>query len=174
MEILVLGINYHPELTGIGVYTAELCEYLAKRGHRVTVITGFPYYPQWKIANGYKGQFYQREDRNRITIRRSYLFVPQKVSSFKRIVHETSFMLTSFINALFSGKYNILFTVSPPLGLGITSIILSKIKQIPFVFHIQDLQPDAAAELGMLKNNKLLNLLYKIVGFRLIRSLLFI
>ena len=53
MRVLIIGINYSPELTGIGPYTAGLAEHLASRGDDVTVITGLPHYPDWRIAAGY-------------------------------------------------------------------------------------------------------------------------
>ena len=46
MKILVYGINYSPELTGIGKYTGEMVEWLAAQGHEVRVINAPPYYPQ--------------------------------------------------------------------------------------------------------------------------------
>ena len=48
MKILVYGINYSPELTGIGKYTGEMVEWLAAQGHEVRVITAPPYYPDRK------------------------------------------------------------------------------------------------------------------------------
>ena len=48
MKILIYGINYAPELTGIGKYSAEMAEWLAARGHSVSVVTAPPYYPQWR------------------------------------------------------------------------------------------------------------------------------
>ena len=62
MKILIYGINYHPELTGIGKYTGELAEWLAKRGNKVKVVTAPPYYPKWKIDKEYSSYRYQIED----------------------------------------------------------------------------------------------------------------
>ena len=53
MRILILSLNYSPELTGIGKYSGEMAEWLAARGHEVRVVTAPPYYPQWKITDGY-------------------------------------------------------------------------------------------------------------------------
>lgn len=39
MKILVYGINYSPELTGIGKYTGEMVAWMAREGHEVRVIT---------------------------------------------------------------------------------------------------------------------------------------
>ena len=52
LHVLIIGINYRPELTAVGPYTAGLAEHLAGRGDQVTVITGLPHYPNWRIASG--------------------------------------------------------------------------------------------------------------------------
>ena len=59
MRILIHGINFSPELTGIGKYTGEMAEWLATQGHEIRVVTAPPYYPQWQLAEGYanKQQF---------------------------------------------------------------------------------------------------------------------
>ena len=150
MHILLLSINYWPEQTGIGAFNTWRAEYLASRGHKVTVCTGFPYYPEWKIPREYAGKLASREERNGVTILRSWLWVPKRVSSLKRVAHEASFLATSFVRALGSGKPDLLFVVSPPLGLGITANVLSRWWRVPYVFDVEDLQPDAAADLGML------------------------
>ncbi len=62
MKILVYGINYSPELTGIGKYTGEMVEWLAAQGHEVRVITAPPYYPQWQVGENYSAwQYKQRK-----------------------------------------------------------------------------------------------------------------
>ena len=62
MKILVYGINYSPELTGIGKYTGEMVAWMAQQGHDVRVITAPPYYPQWKVNGRYSSWRYRRED----------------------------------------------------------------------------------------------------------------
>ncbi|HEY5579981.1 MAG TPA: glycosyltransferase, partial [Rhodoferax sp.] len=51
---MLYGINFSPELTGIGKYTGELAAWLAARGHDVRVVTAPPYYPDWKVGAGFK------------------------------------------------------------------------------------------------------------------------
>jgi len=165
VKLIVVGINYYPELTGIGVYTTEMCEYLQGQGHQVTVFTGFPYYPEWKIKEEYRNKVFKTEVRMGVKLKRSYVYVPCKISAKTRILHEASFIISSFINLLFAKRADLMIVVSPPLGLGIAACIISQIRRIPFVFHIQDLQPDAAAELGMIKNKLVLKLLYGIEKF---------
>lgn len=155
MHILLLGINYWPEQTGIGAFNTWRAEYLASRGYQVTVCTGFPYYPEWKIPAEYSGRLVAREKRNGVTILRSWLWVPQRVTSIRRVLHEASFLASSFIRALCSHKPDLLFVASPPLGLGIVAFILSRLWRVPYVFDVEDLQPDSAADLGMLPKSVL-------------------
>ena len=150
MRILFVGINYWPEETGIGPFNTWRCEYLASRGHEVTICTSCPYYPQWKTAKEYRGRAWTTEHRNGVEIRRSWMWVPQRPSSAKRGIHEASFLASSLLRAFSAKKPDLLVMVSPPLGLGLTARILSRRWNIPYVFHVEDLQPDAAADLGML------------------------
>ena len=155
MKILVLGINFHPERVGIGVYTTAMCKYLSRKGHQITVFTGVPYYPDWKKYRQHRWILFKNDKIEQIKIRRSYLYVPKKVSAITRVLHEFSFLCSSFLNILFSYKPDLIITISPPLGLGFVAFIISKIKRAPFLFHVQDLQPDIAFELGMLRSKPL-------------------
>ena len=56
MRVLILSINYWPEVTGIGAFTTYRAEYLAAAGHDVEVCTTFPYYPEWKVPAEYSGK----------------------------------------------------------------------------------------------------------------------
>jgi putative colanic acid biosynthesis glycosyltransferase WcaI len=160
VRILFLGINYWPEQTGIAVFNTARCEYLASRGHEVTICTSFPYYPEWRIADGYRGRLFQRENHNGVNVLRSRIYVPASVTSIKRILHEASFVASSAFRALSQRKPELIFTVSPPLALSATARMLSRLWRVPYVFHVEDLQPDAAADLGMLNQGRLMRSLY--------------
>src|SRR3984893_7133499 len=164
MHILLLSINYWPEQTGIGLFNAWRAEYLASRGHQVTVCTGMPYYPEWKIPREYAGKLVSREEHNGGTILRSWQGVPKRVTAIKRVMFRASFLATSFVRALGSRKPDLLLVVSPPLGLGITANVLSRWWGVPYVFDVEDLQPDAAADLGMLPR-PVLPVLYRMERF---------
>lgn len=150
MRILILSINYWPEVTGIGAFTTYRAEYLASAGHEVEVCTTFPYYPEWRVPKEYKGKIASTEQRNGVRIVRSYAYIPNPVSSLRRIVHEASFIATAMARALLRKRPDVVLVVSPPLGLALAAILLSKIWSRPYVFDVMDLQPDAAADLGML------------------------
>ena len=163
MKILICGINYAPELTGIGKYTGEMGSWLAKNGHTVEVITGMPYYPQWKISSTYKKRWWHTEYVDGVKVYRCPLYVPGKVSSVKRILHEFSFVLSTlpiWISKLFSPKYDVVISVSPPFHLGALPLLYSRMRRTKIVTHIQDLQVDVAKELRMISNRRLLNTMF--------------
>lgn len=165
LKIHVWGINYAPEQTGIAPYNKGMCEYLAERGHEVEMVSTFQYYPAWKKRPEDVGKLYRTERVNGVTLRRCYHFVPSKVSSLKRILHEGSFVFTSFLRLLFLPKPDVYIVVSPPLLLGAAAWLLGLIKRRPFAFHVQDLQPDAAVGLGMLKPGLFIKMLYALEAF---------
>jgi colanic acid biosynthesis glycosyl transferase WcaI len=162
VRVLLLGINYWPEQTGIAVFNTARCEYLASRGHDVTICTTFPYYPEWRVAADYRGRVFQRESRNGVDILRSLCYVPRSVTSVRRILHEASFVAASAVRALVQRKPELIIAVSPPLALAASARMLGRLWRVPYVFHVEDMQPDAAADLGMLKQGQLMRALYAV------------
>ncbi len=161
MKILIYGINFTPELTGIGKYTGEMVAWLAEKGHDVEIITANPYYPQWEIAAEYRGLKWRREKINGVTVLRCPFYVPRRVTGMTRILHEASFVLSSLYYWLprFFRRYDIVISVCPPFNLGVLPVLHNWIYGTPTVYHIQDLQVDAARNLGMIKNKRLLGFL---------------
>jgi colanic acid biosynthesis glycosyl transferase WcaI len=161
MRVLILSINYWPEETGIGAFTTYRAEYLASRGHDVTVCTTFPYYPEWKVPTAYAGKLISSESRNGVRILRSYAYIPGSVTSMNRVLHEASFIASSLLRAFPQKRPDVLLVVSPPLGLAVNAFLLSRWWRVPYIFDVEDLQPDAAAELGMLPK-PVLNAMYRV------------
>lgn len=165
MRIIVWGINYAPEFTGIAPHTVALCEFLHGRGDDVEMITAFPYYPAWRKLPADEGRFSRCDKINGVRVHRCWQFVPRQVSALKRILHEGSFVFTSTLRALSLRRADIYVIVSPPLSLGVAAWFVGKIKRAPFVFHVQDMQPDAAVGLGMLRAGSFTKALYALEGF---------
>jgi colanic acid biosynthesis glycosyl transferase WcaI len=173
MRILIFGINYSPELTGIGKYTGEMGSWFAQRGHDVHVVTAVPYYPEWEVHEKYKGKKWFTEDIDGANVHRVPLYVPREVNSKKRIIHEFSFVLgvlPYWFKFLFSKKFDAVFCAAPPFHLGFLPLILSKLRGMPMVSHVQDLQVDAAKELGMINNKTFLNIMFGLERFILKNS----
>jgi colanic acid biosynthesis glycosyl transferase WcaI len=162
MKVTIWGINYAPELTGIAPYNRALCEHLQKTGHEVRMVSTFSYYPVWKKSAADRGKLFRTDVINGVNVFRCWHYVPQRVTTLKRIVHEASFITTTFLRLLTLPRPDIYVVVSPPLLLGLAARVLQVIHSRPYVFHVQDLQPDAALGLGMLKPSAFTRLLYRL------------
>ena len=165
MRIIVWGINYAPEFAGIAPHNVALCEFLHARGDDVSMVTTFPYYPSWEKRSEDRGHFYRTDQVDGVSIHRCWHFVPKRVSALKRIFHEGTFVLTSSLRVLSLRHADVYVVVSPPLLLGLAGWLVGKIKGAPFVFHVQDMQPDAALGLGMLKPSWFTRALYWLESF---------
>lgn len=173
MRILVFGINYSPELTGIGKYTGEMCAWLAARGHEVSVVTALPYYPEWEVHAAYKGRRWMKEQVDGVTVYRVPLYVPKTIRARNRILHEFSFELgvfPSWFRLLFQKRFELVINVSPPFHLGFYALIYAKVKRAKLITHIQDLQVDAAHDLGMIESKKLTWLMFGMERYILKKS----
>ena len=165
MRVLVWGINYAPEFTGIAPHTVALCEFLRGRGHDVEMVTTFSYYPTWEKLPEDEGKLYRTDVIDGVPVHRCWHFVPPQVSALKRILHEASFIATSTLRQLALKAPDVYVVVSPPLLLGAAAWLVGGIKRAPFVFHVQDMQPDAAVGLGMLKEGWFIKALYALESF---------
>lgn len=112
LRVVILGINFAPESTGIGPYTTGLATGLAARGHDVEVLTGYPHYPQWRVSDGYHG-FRTHEVHDRVRVRRFRHPVPRRHSAVERAAMELVFGLQ-----LLGTRWrrpDVVVCVSPPL-----------------------------------------------------------
>ena len=162
MRILVYGINYAPELTGIGKYTAEMCEWLTGNGHEVKVICAPPYYPAWKVADGYSPTGYSRERLNNVAILRCPLWVPARQSAIRRILHLVSFATSSLpiiLGTALTWRPQVVFVVEPPFFCTPAALLAARLAGAKSWLHIQDLEIDAAFALGLIRTPLLKSLL---------------
>lgn len=151
MRVLVWGINYHPEQVGIAPKSTALCEHLTREGHEVDMLSTFPYYPRWSKDAQDWHTVYRSDEINGVRVHRCWQFVPRRPSGLRRIVHEASFVAVSMPRALLLKRPDVMVVISPPLLLGAAAWLVSRLKGAPHVLHIQDLQPDGAVALGMVK-----------------------
>ncbi len=158
MKILFYTNSFYPDPIGIAYYNTEWVEELRRQGHAVEVLTGMPYYPQWKIAERYQGRWKVHETYQGIPITRCWLYVPLRQRAWSRFLCELSLMVSSFWD-LFFRRYDLLIAVTPPFGLSLAAGCVARWRQRPFWLHVQDLQVDAGAAVGFLRNPRLLRLL---------------
>lgn len=153
LKILIYGINYSPELTGIGKYSGEMASWLAAEGHEVRVVTSPPYYPKWSISEDYQNCYSQTNIDN-IRVTRCPLFVPSRPTTITRILHLLSFSLSSafpILSSLF-WKPDIVIQIVPTLFCSLQTLLLSRLSGAKAVVHIQDYEVDAMFGLSMLSS----------------------
>lgn len=155
-SITIVTGNYYPEDTAIGLYTTQFCEYLSKNGYTVTVITGFPYYPQWKISENYipKSTFFE-ETINDIRIIRYKQYVPKKVNLIGRVKMMLSFLYGALKNIKKVKQTDLVICIVPFTLSIIPSFFLSKKTKSKLWIHIQDFEFDLALQSGILEKKNI-------------------
>ncbi len=152
MRILIYSYNYYPEPIGIAPLMTELAEGLVKQGHEVRVVTGMPNYPQRRIYDEYKGKSYVTEQKNGVTIQRSYIFVRgPEPGVLDRILLDASFIFTSLFQAINGWRPDVIFATEPPLLVCVPVALYAWVNRCPFVLNIQDIVSEAAVRVNLLK-----------------------
>jgi len=152
VKILVLTNYWPPEIGASPHLTFELCASLVSYGHQVSVATGFPRYNVQDMPARYIGKLFYREEEEGIKVHR---IVAPSSSSRMALVRSFEHMFVFpplLLAGLLSGPADVVFTVSPPLPLGLSAWMVSKIRGARFVFGVQDLFPQNAIDLGLLRN----------------------
>src|SRR5262249_26051763 len=134
--------------------TSGIVEELAARGHDVTVVTALPYHREHRIDEAYRGRLWHAERyAPRIRVLRCYIFVRgAKTNIPGRFAAYLSHTLTTTIGTLLVGRHDAIMAISPPLTIGLTADLWSRIFGRPFVYSVRDVYPDIAIKLGVLKN----------------------
>jgi len=129
-----------------------MTEWLAAQGHEIRVVTSPPYYPQWRVADGYKAWAYRREVVHGVTIWRCPLWVPEEPTGIKRLLLLFSFALSSLpvmLKQVF-WKPELVFVVEPSLICAPMALVTAGLCGGRTWLHVQDFEVDAAFELGLL------------------------
>lgn len=163
-KIAVIGLNYYPEESGTGLYTTEMCDYLQKE-FQVEMITGYPYYPEWKIGVNYSDRNgVIEEERNGVKIKRVKQYVPSKVNPLNRLYHYYDFYRKA-LKVAEESEYDLVQVILPNIFLLNLAIKLKKQKKTKKIWaHVQDFEIDAGLETlrGFGKISILKNTLYYI------------
>ncbi len=161
MRILIYSYNYAPEPIGIAPLMTELAEGLVKRGHEVRVITGLPNYPERRIYPEYRGKLYIKEQKKGVTIQRCWLWIrpkPGALGLLDRVLQEVSFVVTSFPQALLGWRPDVILVTIPSLPICVPAALLGWLWQRPVVLNVQDILPEAAVRVGLIKNKLLIRI----------------
>jgi len=152
--IVIITPFYYPEDTAIGLYTTQFSRFLATKGFKVKIITGFPNYPHWKIYPNYtEYPVYYSETINDIEIIRYKQYIPEKVTFKGRIFMMFSLFYGTFVNLRKIKNSEVVICIIPFTISILPALFLSKIKKSKLWIHIQDFEFDLALDSGIVKNN---------------------
>lgn len=154
MKIVLVSMNFSPELTGIGKYSGEMADGLIARGHEVSVVCAPPYYPTWKVAPGHSGASYRVEQpKPGLTVYRCPIWIPKRLGGLTRLLHLASFALSSMpvVLKLVGWQPRVVLVVAPGFFCAPVAWLAARLAGAKAWLHIQDFEIDAAFELGLLK-----------------------
>ncbi len=157
-RVAIITTNFWPERTGISQTVGEFARFLAGHGIDVSVATALPYYPEWRIWDGYRSALWRTERLGGMTIRRTWHFVSPQPSTITRLLHEVTLSLFGtprILQAIWGA--DVVYLVSPGLSYACMGMLLSKLMRRRTVLIVKDVMPDAAIELGMLRSRFLIS-----------------
>lgn len=155
MKILLLGLNYAPELIGTGPYTAGLVEALSAGGHEVRAIVGQPYYPEWRPRPGHRG--WSVEARGKTRIHRVPHFIPSRPTGASRLLHQASFALTAtplVLRHAIGWRPDKVIAIAPSLMAAPLALLGAKLSGAKTWLHVQDFEFEAAMATGLVSDNR--------------------
>lgn len=161
-SITILTQYYVPETGAPQNRLHSLAMYLNKHDWDVRVVTALPSYPKSQIFTDYKGRYSFNEVIDGVRVHRRWIFVNGSRSVLSRLLNYFSFVFTSFFALIRLQKTNYIVCESPPLFLGITAVLIAKIKGSRLIFNVSDLWPESAEKLQIISSRSMLNLAYKL------------
>ena len=160
MKILVISQYFYPETFRVN----SLCVELAKRGHDVTVLTGFPQYPKGKIYKGYGFHKKYEHEWNGVRIERLKV-LPRGKTPIGLLLNCLTFVTkgkkwVKHCNQKFDAVY--VFEVSP-VTVGLPAVEYKKKFGVPIYFNVQDLWPENVEVVLGIHNRLIIGKINKIV-----------
>jgi colanic acid biosynthesis glycosyl transferase WcaI len=159
MKILLLCPHFEPDLhAATGEVMTKLVDGLAKRGHRITVVTSLPWYHGHQVAAEWRGRPWRSETTDWGRIIRCWPFPTTKNNIPARALGFVGQTTLATALASMTGTHDVVMGMSPPIFMGDAAWIMAKRSRAPFVFNTQDIFPDIAVSLGALSNKRVIEL----------------
>ncbi|NIJ55655.1 glycosyltransferase [Dyadobacter arcticus] len=159
MHILLIHQYFLKDHDGGGSRWNEMSRIWVREGHKVSVLAGTANY--MAVASEKRVDFIAtKRNVDGVTVIRCRVSDQYNSSFAGRLAGYFSFVFSSVLGGIFYARntYDLIVVTSPPLSVGITALLLSFWKKIPFVLEIRDLWPESAIDTGALKNPLLIRL----------------
>jgi glycosyltransferase involved in cell wall biosynthesis len=165
MHILFLTDNFPPEVNAPASRTHEHCRLWVRAGHRVTVVTCAPNFPQGRVFDGYRNRPWQRETIDGIEVIRVWSYITANEGFARRVLDYLSFMATGSLAALFVRRVDIVVGTSPQFFTACAAWLVGALKRRPYVFELRDLWPESIKAVGAMKESRALRCLERLELF---------
>ena len=160
MRVVVIGINYPPEVAGIAPHTAALCRHLAARGDDVCVVSAKPHYPAWCVYPEYRQSGFLRQTLDGVRVIRVPSYIPAKPGSLiRRLLYDGSFALIAGLTALLLPRADVYLYVGAQPAVAAATALVAGIRHRPWVAKVADLAVNAGAAVGIIRHPVLVRLL---------------
>lgn len=153
MQILFLTENFPPERNAAASRVYERACYWVRWGHKVTVITSAPNFPEGRVHTDYRNRWYQVENRDGIRVVRVKTFIAANEGVLLRTLDFVSFMFTAFFGGLVQARPDVVVATSPQFFTAVGGCALAAVRRRPFVFELSDLWPASITAVGAMREN---------------------
>jgi glycosyltransferase involved in cell wall biosynthesis len=150
LRILIVSQYFPPEVGATQSRMQAFAEYLALRGHQVTVIAEFPNHPHGVIPQAYRGRLVEDDRSNPYRVIRVWVKANPEKTQATRIEFYLSFMAMAAAVAPLAGRADVVLATSPPLFTALAGLAIAKAQRVPFVLDVRDLWPAAAVSLDQI------------------------
>ena len=167
MNILLIHQYFLEENDPGGSRWNEFTRVWTEQGHTVTVLGGMMHYNGKEKIAEYKGKHFVKKQQGNVTVWRCHVSEAYNKHFIGRLWGYFSFMFSCLWAGLFKakGKFDVVIVTSPPLFVGVSGYLISRLRRMPFVFEVRDLWPESAIDTGVLTNKMIIKLAYWVEGF---------
>jgi colanic acid biosynthesis glycosyl transferase WcaI len=165
MRILFFTENFPPERNAAASRVYERACYWVRWGHKVTVITSAPNFPEGKVHAGYRNRWYHVEPRDGIRVVRVKTLIAANEGVVLRTLDFLSFMVTGFFGALVQDPPDVVVATSPQFFAAVAGCALAGVRRRPFVFELSDLWPASITAVGAMRPSAMLRMVERLELF---------
>jgi len=152
MKVVVLSCVFPPEPVVSGSVGRDVAVGLARRGHDVTIITGYPSHPGGELYPGYRRRLFGRDTLEpSIDVRRCPATLSRTSTLPSRLLENLTFGLTSSLTLLLTPRPDIIFSNSWPVVATGLALGVARLRRIPVVLSVQDVYPESLVSQGRIR-----------------------
>ena len=151
MKILVFSDHFRPEPSAPAAHVYERCRLWVREGHKVTVITSAPNFPEGRVYPGYRNAWRTVESLDGIRVVRVKTFMARNEGFVLRTLDYLSYMVTAFLFGCWEETPDVVMSTSPHLFVPVSALAWAMLRRVPHVMEVRDLWPASLASTAALR-----------------------